>query len=468
MPEEIKTLAEHLAEIEDQGSRLRRGTRRATRAMPLDDRQRLSERADAILREYDGVQAEHSFAGTGGAVFDSIPIEQQPALKRSGQPPAKPVDMPGTEMERPDRRSGAVVTGNALATPSSTVPLRRLRIEDALTLKSHRKQPPPLAPLSAPTSVEGGLAVAPPAVAAGFSYHRYAVYGFGDGTTTVGGFAYHSANQVPIDSSKGEVFSLSQQWYMQGTGSRLNQPQGTIANAVQSVEVGLQCMPSVWGTPGPSLFICTTNDGYDNFHYHGLSPGSPFVQTNNLWAVTDDLSPISSLGGAQRYLGVGALLVGGNWWVYLNDKSASGAVGYYPANWWRAGSGMATAATRCEWGGEIATSALGQPPQANFQRMGSGRKADRGFPNAAYIRNIQHYPNSNNTTIPPAPLPQNNTTVSSPDPGPGATRLFHQDQYGYFGQVNGYAQPWNRTLWYGGPGSVMNTDTFAVTLASEP
>jgi hypothetical protein len=72
----------------------------------------------------------------------------------------------------------------------------------------------------------------------------------------------------------------------------------------------------------------------------------------------------------------------------------------------------------------------------NASTMGSGQLASAGWRRSGYVRGIQYY-NPQGQVV----MPADGFLTPRADPGYGA-------------QVAGYAPPWNRTLWFGGPGGV--------------
>jgi hypothetical protein len=56
-----------------------------------------SEMKSHILGLYEDVEAAHSFVDETGAIFDCIPIEQQPALRGSSEAVPKAPDLPPIE-----------------------------------------------------------------------------------------------------------------------------------------------------------------------------------------------------------------------------------------------------------------------------------------------------------------------------------------------------------------------------------
>ncbi len=98
-----------------------------------------------ILKLYDKTESPHSFLDGSGAIFDCIPIEQQPALKGSAESvPAAPDlpqrDMAGGPQDADERRDSLIPSpfgpdrtdwhGNTMACPPGTIPMRRVTLEN--------------------------------------------------------------------------------------------------------------------------------------------------------------------------------------------------------------------------------------------------------------------------------------------------------------------------------------------------
>jgi hypothetical protein len=82
-------------------------------------------------------------------------------------------------------------------------------------------------------------------------------------------------------------FSLSQQWYVGGSGGN-----------TQTVEGGWQVLPDKYGTNKAVLFIYWTADDYQNTGCYNLDC-SGFVQTNSNWYLGGTWDHYSSTGGGQ-------------------------------------------------------------------------------------------------------------------------------------------------------------------------
>src|SRR5262245_24860809 len=131
------------------------------------DLRTLSARADAkvaderavadmkahILKLYDKAEAPHSFMDESGAIFDCIPIEQQPSLRGSRGPVPKAPDAPQHEAAAsagpPDEKKDSLIPsplgtdkkdrhGNVMHGPPGTIPMRRVTLEDLTRFVSLR------------------------------------------------------------------------------------------------------------------------------------------------------------------------------------------------------------------------------------------------------------------------------------------------------------------------------------------
>ncbi|MGX7002453.1 neprosin family prolyl endopeptidase [Caballeronia sp. KNU42] len=226
----------------------------------------------------------------------------------------------------------------------------------------------------------------------------------------LGGHSYLNVWDPAIGAN--QVFSLSQHWYVAGSGSGL-----------QTAEVGWQVYPQMYGNTKPVFFIYWTADNYQSTGCYNLTC-TAFVQTNKSWAIGGALSPWSIPGGQQYEVQVAFYLYQGRWWLYVGGEAGSNAIGYYPASIYRNGA-MASGATSIDYGGEtVGTSSW--PP------MGSGALASAGWQHAAYQRDIRYYPPGGGTA---------NAGLA----GSATSRC-------YTVSVALYNPPWNETIFFGGPG----------------
>jgi len=167
-----------------------------------------------------------------------------------------------------------------------------------------------------------------------------------------------------VNRKLGEVFSLSQQWYIGGSGSNEH-----------TAEVGWQNFSAKYGSENSTLFIYWTADAYRSTGSYNLDCAA-FVQTNNNWHFGGRFSSYSTLGGTQKEIQIQYYFHNGNWWLALGGQW----VGYYPASIYRGGQ-LSRNAQLIEYGGETVGSTVWPP-------MGSGDWANQGFAYAAYQRDI--------------------------------------------------------------------------------
>jgi len=108
----------------------------------------LGEMKAYILKLYDKTEAPHSFMGATGAIYDCIPIEQQPSLRGSRGAVPKAPDAPPAVPEAPyatgaphEERNDSLIAsplgpdhkdkhGNVMSCPPGTIPMRRVTLED--------------------------------------------------------------------------------------------------------------------------------------------------------------------------------------------------------------------------------------------------------------------------------------------------------------------------------------------------
>ncbi len=369
-----------------------------------------------ILKLYDKTEAPHSFMDKSGAIFDCIPIEQQPSLKGSSEAVPKPRDLPPIEVAggRQSKHKDTLITsplgpnrkdrhGNVMHCPPGTVPIRRLTLEDLTrfqTLKDFlRKAPgrigrPPRA--SEPATV--------PAT------HRWAhAY---QNVNSGGGHSYLNLWDPSIGAN--QIFSLSQHWYVGGSGANL-----------QTVECGWQVYPAMYGDNKPHLFTYWTADDYNATGCYNLTC-SAFVQVGSSFAPGMVLSPWSVSGGSQYIIELAYWLTGGRWWLYYNGTSGSNVIGYYPVTLFKGGA-LASHATEIDYGGEVVGT-------TSFPPMGSGAFAKAGWQKAAYQRTIGYWPPLGGAMV------NANLTPSASWPSC------------YTAMVQMLGSPWFETLWFGGPG----------------
>ena len=381
-----------------------------------------------VLGLYKGVEATHSFEDDNGSIFDCIPIQQQPSLR--GAAAATPTSLP-TADKKPAANAEAAANqqsipivaplsagqkdrhGNARHCPEGHIPMRRVLLEEMARFKDVRQflQKSPTGGGRPPHSEtpKSSHAKEDPIQAAVAATHRWAhAY---QNVANLGGHDFINVWKPSIGAN--QIFSLSQHWYVGGSGGGL-----------QTAEVGWQVYPGLYGNSNPCLFIYWTADGYQNTGCYNLSC-TAFVQTSHVWTFGGALAPVSTYGGTQYELQVAFYLYQGNWWLYLQGTDAAHAVGYYPTSIYKGGA-MATAAAEIDYGGETVGT-------TSFPPMGSGHFASEGFGKACYQRDIYYFPTGGGGTYA-------NLTPSQAWPAC------------YTVQKVNYAPPWNDTIYYGGPG----------------
>jgi len=365
-----------------------------------------------LLKIYDRVEAPHSFMDETGAIFDCVPVEQQPALKGTKERVPKAPDLPHAETGGEDERKDVLFRapsdkpdhfGNVMHCPEGTIPMRRLTLEDLTrfpTLRDFFRKAPREAGLP-PRAAEPATVPAT---------HRWAhAY---QNVTNGGGHSFLNLWDPPIGAN--QIFSLSQHWYVGGSGGNL-----------QTVECGWQVYPGKYGDARAHLFTYYTADDYHTTGCYNLDCGA-FVQTSSSFAPGMALGAVSVVGGPQYVMELAVWHAGGRWWIYYNGTSGSNVIGYYPDALFRGGA-LTKNATEIDFGGEVVGT-------TSFPPMGSGHFAAEGWQRAAYQRTIGYYPPLGGAMV------NANLTAAAASP------------QCYTAEVVLYAPPWSETLWYGGPG----------------
>jgi len=374
-----------------------------------------------ILKLYDKTEAPHSFMDESGAIYDCIPIEQQPALRGSRESVPKAPDAPSSVPDAPhatgrsdEKRNDHLIAsplgpdhkdrhGNVMHCPSGTIPLRRVTLEDLSrfpTLKDFFRKGPRGAGRP-PRAIE------PPTVPA---THRWA-HAF-QNVSNGGGHSFLNLWDPPIGAN--QIFSLSQHWYVGGSGANL-----------QTLECGWQVYPAFYGDTKAHLFTYWTADDYNATGCYNLTCPA-FVQVSSSFAPGMALNAVSVVGGAQYIIELTYWHTGGRWWFYYNGTSGSNAIGYYPDSLYKGGA-LAGNASEIDYGGETVGT-------TSFPPMGSGHFAKEGWQKAAYQRTIGYYKPAGGAMV--------NAGLTPSQSWPAC----------YTAKVTMYASPWFETLWFGGPG----------------
>ena len=320
-----------------------------------------------VLSLYDAVEVQHSFLDGNEQIFDCVPIEQQPSLKGRQEALADAPDPPFPEGRETDDRSRVVESqlgsdrtdrlGNVMACPPGTIPMRRVTLDE---LTRHEQLRDFFR--KAPGGAQGHPSLGPQEDA---RVHKYA-----HGKQTVDNVGGHSNVNVWQPNVGSQIFSLSQHWYAGG-------------NPLQTVEIGWQVYPRKYDITLPVLFIYWTADGYEDTGCYNLDCEA-FVQVNPSWPLGGSLTPVSTPGGEQWILELGAYLDQGNWWLYVGGWTAEAALGYYPGSLYGQGQ-LATKATSVDYGGEVVDDSAWPP-------MGSGAFANAGWQHAAFQNQVFYLP----------------------------------------------------------------------------
>jgi hypothetical protein len=308
-----------------------------------------------ILNTYRGVSVTHSYV-FGGAYFDCVTTMSQPSVRDEhvttlATPPAAPTapkaaTVPGKRAASPLGLGLHDAYGNAVSCPAGSIPMRRISLDQTTRFPSLAaflaKEPSGVTPSARPITTPGGP-------------HRYA-YGYQNGTN------YGGNSWLNLWNPTGD-FTLSQQWYVNGSGS------GT-----QTAEGGWVDYPGKFGNQSV-LFIFFTPDNYASGCYNLECSG--FVQTNSSIALGTTWSAYSSYGGDQYGFSLQYEYSGGNWWLFVQGT----ALGYYPGSVYNGGP-MASNASLSEFGGETYTDG------SNWPQMGSGQFSGAGWQQAAFQNDI--------------------------------------------------------------------------------
>ena len=380
-----------------------------------------------ILRTYEGVNVTHSFV-RDSAHFDCIPVDQQPAIRALGlqsvaAEPPKSLLM-GNQIVSDDASVGQTAPaaqapesakdefGNSTSCEEHTIPMRRMTMNDVSNSGSlggfFQKRS------AVPAEAIDGSLVQPKSPTDG---HKYSITY--QNVNNLGGGSTLNLWDPAVDTLKGETMSLSQQWYMGGSGA-----------STQTAEVGWQVMPDYWGTNRAVLFIYWTAADYDQDNYPGIAGGGcynmtcgAFVQTSSIYTLGGAFTTYSTPGGPQYDFSAEFYLYQGNWWLAINGTY----IGYFPGSLYRGGQ-MSRNAELIEFG----TESVGSPI---WPAEGSGYWSTSGFGYAAYQRNV-FYHNLSEATAPAA--------LKLYQPAPAC--------YSTAGPFVSNSPGWNVYFYEGGPG----------------
>lgn len=338
--------------------------RESTEVKPDNDA--FDEMREFLLSRYDGVDVRHSFVEHGGEVVDCVPVEQQFALRDSGdvpEPPDPPAALAGGEHDDPAVGESRPIPpplsperydeyGNQMWCPPGTVPVLRHTLER----------------LVADHSTLDDFLIGPKAAD---NVRRHAVAK--QEIANLGGASdvnIWSPNLIPPQL----LSSASQQWYSTGTG-----PFVTLQTVECGWRAGIIAGP-VAADSVPRLFVFYTSKDYQQGQsfYNDYSTGGFAYTPGANHVLHGAMTPVSQTDGTQWHVRMGFTLTQGRWWFH-----SSGAwIGSYPASLFSPNGTLGTGANLASFGGET-TTGFGV-----FPTMGSGRFPNEGFGKAAYQRLI--------------------------------------------------------------------------------
>ncbi len=369
-----------------------------------------------ILAMYRGVEVTHSFV-LDSSHFDCIPIEQQPAVRIHGLKTIAPAP-PQSVLAKPSSANAAETTikpalqldpekpfdqfGNSVYCEEHTIPMRRITLETMThfpTLRHFFTKYP-----DGSLQVPGQKMDMPSATGLA---HKYSVTQ--QNVNNLGGNSNLNIWSPYVSTALGEVFSLSQEWYVGGSGSGL-----------QTEEVGWIVYPAMFGDEKPHFFIFSTPNDYTTGCWN--SSCGDFVQVAGSGILGASLTS-STFGGTQYDFSAEYYLYQGNWWLAYQGTW----IGYYPGSMYHGGQNTKYAQTM-QFGTESVGSTL-WPPE------GSGQWSNAGFGHAAYQRNLWYF----NTS---AGRVWDSLTAFQPSPY----------CYTIVGPYSSSSSGWTRYFYEGGPG----------------
>jgi hypothetical protein len=337
------------------------------------DASAFKEMRQSILDRYQGIDVTHSFL-VGGQHYDCVPIDQQPAVRNfklssiSAAPPqsvaAKPVTAEGAV--RPaqlDSDKPVDEFDNSTHCEANTIPLLRTTLEAITrfpTLQDFYKKTPGGAVQEAQSHAEEFV---DPTV----SSHKYSfTYQY---VNNWGGNSNLNIWAPYVNTALGETFSLSQEWYVGGSGA-----------ATQTEEVGWVVYPAMFNDERVHFFIFSTPNNYSSGCWNNTC--GDFVQVADSGLLGNYFNTVSAAGGTQYEFSAEYYLYEGNWWLSYQGTW----VGYYPGSMYNGGQNTKNAQLL-----EFGTEGVGTtvwPPE------GSDAWPSTGWEHASYQRNLWYIANS--------------------------------------------------------------------------
>jgi hypothetical protein len=371
----------------------------------------LEEMRQAILNRYKGVEVTHSFL-LDGEHYDCVPVNQQPAFRTYGlkaaaeAPPVELLNHAKASAEdanlnsanKPEPAQPFDESGNSTQCEEHTVPLLRTTLETMsrfATLQQFYQKLPGNAIRAAQNHEFADPSVASHKDSFTFQY-----------VNNLGGNSNLNLWNPYVNTAAGEIFSLSQEWYIGGSGAGL-----------QTEEVGWVVYPAMFGNSEKAhFFIFSTPNNYASGCWNNSC--GDFVQVAVSGLLGNTWNNSSSTGGAQYEISAEYYLYQGNWWLGYGGTW----VGYYPGSMYHGGQNTHYAQI-VEFGTEGVGTTI-WPPE------GSGAFSSKGFGYAAYQRNL-YYINTAGTSIwdtlnPDEPSPAC-YTITGPYTNTGAwSRYFYE------------------------------------------
>ncbi|MCO5599540.1 hypothetical protein L7F22_053646 [Adiantum nelumboides] len=320
-----------------------------------------------------------SIQSADGDVMDCVPMEQQPAFdhpllkdhKIREYPSARPYTTKGNSTRMKGHWQLWKESGESC--PQGTVPIRRTSPSDVLRASSIQR----FGRKTRASHLNITLSQMPSTPR--ITRHESAPSAHDHAIAYVSGGVYLGSTATmnvwdPWVEDRSE-FSLSQMWILAGPFN----------GDLNTIEVGWQVSPELYGDSRPRFFIYWTADAYEQTGCYNLLC-SGFVQTSNAIAMGASISPWSKERSSQYDIKV---LIWkdpekGDWWMEFGDSIL---VGYWPAKLF---THLQNKATVIEWGGEVAQAVSPSLPRRHTRtRMGSGRFAQAGFGHASYFRNVE-------------------------------------------------------------------------------
>lgn len=355
------------------------------RESAVSEEKEFSRMQKHILGLYEGVVVTNSFFDLSESIVDCVTIESQPGLrgqklakapKQAIRPKSKEggEKKPKAELVKPQLgKNQRDKFQNLQYCEEGTIPMRRLSLEVISRFKTLddflAKEPRPR---------DDSKVRKEPVPGDGDTFTHY----WAHAKQNVENFGGDSVLNVWKPEADPGWFSLSQHWYVGGTGANK-----------QTVEGGWQVARRKYSNRDPNLFIYYTSANYASGSGCYNLDCAGFVQINNSWVLGGKLSPVSTTGSTQYIIRMQWQLYEGNWWLFLKGAGDYTAVGYYPGSVYKGGQ-LTRYATKVDYGGEV-SSLLGDTETG---QMGSGKKASHGWQQSAYQRTI-YYINSSHQGV---------------------------------------------------------------------